>query len=186
MSSRCGPKLFAAFVGGVVFAVVVPLLYVALGGLDLRQTTEPGGVERALARWTLGRTVATRAGNATNPGTPTAMTLERGLDHYRENCVVCHGAPRGIESGELAKGMQPKPPALDDASVQGLSDAQMFFITREGIRFTAMPAFGPTHEDAQIWQLISFVRHLPQLSDREASMLRGECPQTLHHHGEDE
>lgn len=185
MSSRSGPQLLAAFVGGVVFAAVIPLLCVALGGLDLRQTTRAGGVERALAHWTLGRTLAMRAGSITNPEKPTEATLERGLNHYRENCVVCHGAPHGVESGELAKGMEPKPPALDDASVQGLSDAQLFFLTREGIRFTAMPAFGPTHDDAEIWQLVSFVRHLPQLSDREASMLRGEPTQTLHHQGDE-
>jgi mono/diheme cytochrome c family protein len=130
--------------------------------------------------------LSSRAANVANPTRATSETLVQGLEHYRENCVGCHGAPHGIQPGELAKGMQPKPPALDDSSAQLMSDAQLFWITRDGIRFTGMPAFGPTHDDAEIWTLVTFVRHLPLLTEREASKLRGERPQSFHHHHEDD
>jgi mono/diheme cytochrome c family protein len=177
-------KLVASFLAGVTCAVLAPILYVASGGLDLSQTKPPGRVERELAGWALQRSLAVRGGSLVNPAKMNAATLDRGLHHYRENCVVCHGAPHDVEAGELAKGMQPPPPALDDASVQRRSDAQLFWIVRAGIRFSAMPAFGPTHDDEEIWQVVTFVRHLPELSEREASMLRGERPATMHHHGQ--
>lgn len=180
--ARVWPKLLIAFVAGVLFAILVPAGYVASGGLDLSQTKRPGGVERELAGWALRRSLAVRTSGLVNPMSATAFALDRGLDHYRENCVSCHGAPHDVGSEELAKGMQPAPPALDDASVQRLSDAQLFLIVRDGIRFTAMPAFGPTHGDDEIWNIVTFVRHLPELSERDASRLRGERPTEMHHH----
>jgi hypothetical protein len=29
---------------------------------------------------------------------------------------------------------------------------------------TGMPAFGPTHQDEEIWNIVGFVRHLPEIS----------------------
>ena len=35
---------------------------------------------------------------------------------------------------------------------------------KNGIRMTGMPAWGPTHTDAQIWELVAFMKRLPELS----------------------
>ena len=36
-----------------------------------------------------------------------------------------------------------------------------------------MPAFGPTHKDEEIWKIVAFVRHLPELPPEEQKALRG-------------
>src|SRR5206468_7122711 len=103
-----------------------------------------------------------------------------GLDHYRENCVVCHGAP-GVEMGEAGKGLNPPPPFLDSPAVQGRTDGQMFWIVKNGIRMTGMPAWGPTHKDEEIWQMVAFMRHLPQLTGAEKAKLQPAEEAEQHH-----
>jgi mono/diheme cytochrome c family protein len=36
---------------------------------------------------------------------------------------------------------------------------------------TGMPAFGPTHSTEEIWALVTFLRHLPQLSPEQRERL---------------
>ncbi|MHB8899042.1 MAG: c-type cytochrome [Thermoguttaceae bacterium] len=35
---------------------------------------------------------------------------------------------------------------------------------KHGIRMTPMPAFGPTHTDEEIWTIVAFICHLPDLT----------------------
>jgi hypothetical protein len=37
---------------------------------------------------------------------------------------------------------------------------------KHGIRMTPMPAFSPTHTDEEIWKVVAFIRHMPDLSQR--------------------
>jgi mono/diheme cytochrome c family protein len=37
---------------------------------------------------------------------------------------------------------------------------------------TGMPAFGPTEDEEEIWHMVAFVRHLPELTDDEMARLR--------------
>ena len=94
-----------------------------------------------------------------------------GLDHYRENCVVCHGAP-GVDAGEIGEGLNPPAPDLTLPRIQARTDGELFWIVGNGIRTTGMPAFSPTHKPEQIWKIVAFVRHLPELSDAELESLR--------------
>ena len=57
------------------------------------------------------------------------------------------------------------------ASVQASSDGTLFWVIANGIMATGMPAFGPTHSDEELWTLVTFLRHLPQLSPGERGHL---------------
>ena len=56
--------------------------------------------------------------------------------------------------------------------IQKRSDGELFWILQNGIRMTGMPAFGPTHKDEELWKMVAFLRHLPELSDEEQKALR--------------
>ncbi len=43
-------------------------------------------------------------------------------------------------------------------------EAELFWVVKNGIRMTGMPAWGPTHTDAQIWDLVAFMQRMPKLS----------------------
>jgi mono/diheme cytochrome c family protein len=66
--------------------------------------------------------------------------------------------------------MNPPPPDLADrAKVR--TPAELFWVTKHGIRMTGMPAWGPTHSDKQLWELVAFVEKLPELSKVEYQKL---------------
>ncbi|HWF18465.1 MAG TPA: cytochrome c, partial [Verrucomicrobiae bacterium] len=81
---------------------------------------------------------------------------------YHEMCVQCHGAP-GKEAGEIAKGLWPTAPNYNMIT-SDWTPAQLFWITKNGIKFTAMPGWGGTHSDEKIWDIVAFLQKLPNLS----------------------
>jgi mono/diheme cytochrome c family protein len=140
---------------------------------------KPGFIERTIAPWALDRSVEKRATTETNPYSGDLAAIATGLDHYRENCVMCHGAT-GVEAAELSKGIHPSAPSLDKEN--DASDGEFFWVVKHGIRMTAMPAFGPTHTDEEIWKLVAFIRHLPDLTAQEQDSLRVATDEETHHH----
>ncbi|HKC25231.1 MAG TPA: cytochrome c [Thermoanaerobaculia bacterium] len=176
-------KFLSGLLIGLLLAAAVPLALMATGSIDVAATAPPFPLEQKLAPWTLDRSVAKRAAALQNPVSKDPAALAAGLDHYRENCVVCHGAP-GVEMGEAGKGLNPPPPLLDAPAVQSRTDGQMFWIVKNGIRMTGMPAWGPTHKDEEIWHIVAFMRHLPQITGAEKAKLQP--PAEEEHHDEAE
>jgi mono/diheme cytochrome c family protein len=76
-----------------------------------------------------------------------------------------HHLPWGAGQGAQHdwQGLRPEPPNLAQTSEQW-TNAQLFWIIKNGIKMTGMPAFGPTHQDDAIWNIVGFVRRLPQIS----------------------
>jgi mono/diheme cytochrome c family protein len=97
--------------------------------------------------------------------------IRTGLAHFSEMCVVCHGAP-GVPKSEAAMGLNPDPP---DLAHEGADQppARLFWVLKNGIKMTGMPAFGMTHTDDQIWAIVAFLKQLPQLNPQQyAAMLK--------------
>ena len=98
-----------------------------------------------------------------------------GLPHFHETCRLCHGAP-GAHSAEFAVGLYPVPPSLVSDDVQhDLSDAELFWVVKSGLKMTGMPSFGKTYSEEQIWGIVAFLRRLPKLAPEEyGAMLKTE------------
>jgi cytochrome c553 len=84
--------------------------------------------------------------------------IHLGYQHFQEMCVQCHGAP-GMERSEMARGLNPRAPRLVYASRE-MPPAQLFWIVKNGIKMTGMPAFASTHTDDEIWAITAFVKQL--------------------------
>jgi len=113
--------------------------------------------------------------------------IERGFAAYDDMCAGCHGTP-GAEPSVIARGLNPEAPRLAETAGDW-ADAELFWIVEHGIRMTGMPAFGATHEDGEIWDLVGFLRRLPRLSEAEYGALRegrepGHAHGRSHDHGE--
>jgi len=66
----------------------------------------------------------------------------------------------------------------DPATLKDMTDGELFYIIKNGIRFTGMPGWGGEDEDN--WKLVLFIRHLPQLSGQELELMKevnGQGPQ---------
>jgi mono/diheme cytochrome c family protein len=104
------------------------------------------------------------------PNLSDSSLIKTGFAHYREMCVGCHGAP-GVEQGELiTKGFYPRPPQLVRVAKYWTPE-QLFWITKNGLKMSGMPAFGTTHSDDKIWAMISFVKLLPTLTKEQYQAL---------------
>jgi mono/diheme cytochrome c family protein len=170
-----------SFLAGVLITVLVPILVLATGVVNMGADVKPGLIERTLAPWGRDRSVKKRAPTEKDPyaGNPAAIAV--GLDHYRENCVICHGAP-GVEGAELSKGINPPAPSLGNGE-NDTPDGELFWVIKHGIRMTSMPAFGPTHTDEEIWKIVTFIRHLPDLTKKERDSLQAATSEKAHHQG---
>jgi len=96
------------------------------------------------------------------PSLDSRQMVLAGFRHYREMCVGCHLAP-GIASSEISKGLMPAPPKLQEAAEEW-TPAELFWVIKNGIKMTGMPAWGPTHSDKKLWQIVAFVKRLPKMT----------------------
>ena len=70
----------------------------------------------------------------------------------------------------MGRNMYPPAPDMRESGTQNLTDGELFFIVKNGIRFTGMPGWGGEDEDN--WKLVLFIRHLPQLSQKELELMK--------------
>jgi len=66
------------------------------------------------------------------------------------------------------------------SDIQSMSDGEIFRVIHNGIRFTALPAWGEgaPAEDKNSWKPVHFIRHLPQLTPEELDQMEGLNPTT--------
>ena len=170
-----------SFVAGILVTLLVPILVLATGEFNIGADVKPGLIERTLAPWGRDRSVAKRAAKEKNPYAGDLAAIATGFDHYRANCVMCHGAP-GVAGAELSKGLNPFAPSLGKEE-NDTPDGELFWVIKHGIRMTPMPSFGTTHTDEEIWKIVAFIRHLPDLTAQERDSLRAATAEEAHHHG---
>jgi mono/diheme cytochrome c family protein len=89
-------------------------------------------------------------------------TLQAGGHLFAQDCAVCHGGP-GLKPTDIAQGLNPQPPNLFRATRKPWME-EMFRFIKYGVKMTAMPGFGKTLSDEQIWDLTAFLRTAPGMS----------------------
>jgi len=172
-------KFLLAILVVLLLVVGVAAFVVKTGRLPIAATTPPDFVDRVAVTARFKAVVRGAAGLQVTVSADPASVL-RGREHYVENCLPCHGAP-GVKPAEFTEGMKPKPPDID-GSLQNYSDAQLFWVIKNGIRATGMPGFGVNHKDEEIATIAAFVRHTPRLTPEERKDLAAAAPHEDHHH----
>jgi mono/diheme cytochrome c family protein len=130
---------------------------------------KPSALEVFLARKVRGLATAPAVKRLKNPLEGTSLTIAQGRDHFADHCALCHGN-NGDGKTVINEGLYPPAPDLRDPTTQNLSDGEIFSIIQNGIRFTGMPGWGG--EDEANWKLVFFIRHLPELSAEELTLMR--------------
>jgi len=149
----------------VLWSVLLALVLVASIGMALTRNglSARSGLSSIEDRMLYGlrkRVIALDSGDRRNPQTG---RWREAVHHFEEECAVCHGAA-GRGDGMLGPLVYPPAPDLTSARTQSLSDAELHHIIAQGIRFTAMPGMAGHDSEDEIWQLVSLVRQLPDLS----------------------
>jgi cytochrome c oxidase cbb3-type subunit 2 len=92
---------------------------------------------------------------------PTQRSLLHGKQVYITNCVGCHGYS-GKGDGPAAAFLEPKPFNFTNADVQKQhSEGQYYHFLLFGLPGSAMPAWGDYLTVQDIWDVINFVRTIP-------------------------
>ena len=170
-----------------IFITLAIILALALG-IIYSGIIDPSAISphSSLARWALSKTmhvsVKRRASKIEVPEFTDEMRLA-GANDFNSMCAGCHGAP-GQEPEAMGKGLNPAPPDLAESAEQATA-AELFWVTKNGVKMTGMPAWGETHDDASIWPVVAFITTLPDL-DAEAYQDFSVQAQGIGHHVADE
>ncbi|MEE8439203.1 MAG: cytochrome c, partial [Micropepsaceae bacterium] len=144
----------AVFVlAGLLYFLVVPGLSVA--------RTEPSQLEVQIATWLLRASVPQEARRAVNPFGSDPASAAAGGVLFQQKCEICHAYDGGGRT-EIGAGQFPRTPTLRSMNMASISDGEIFYHIRNGIRNTGMPAWDMP--DEELWQLVAFIRDLPSVA----------------------
>jgi mono/diheme cytochrome c family protein len=158
-------KFLTGIVGALLLAVAGGLLVIVSGALNVAATDPDSPMTEWVLHTTMRRSVAMRSSAIAAPKSFTEAQGKAGFQEFRAMCAGCHGAPGKMRSA-IGKGLRPRAPDLALAAGDW-SSAGLFWIVKNGIKMTGMPAFGPTHDDQTIWNIIAFVRQLPNMTGEQ-------------------
>lgn len=174
-------KTILACIGAVCLALaVLMVVYLATGLYNVGADSEYTGLMHLALAAVRERSVDAHADDVTVPPLDSPKMISDGASDYDEMCTGCHLAP-GMAENEMRPGMNPKPPVL--AKYPPDSPAEAFWVIKHGIKMTGMPAWGVTHTDAEIWNIVAFLNKLPTLSPQAYRAL---VASAAGHHAHDE
>ena len=164
-------KTVKAFVVLLLAAVVALAVVVYSGAFNVAADSAHSTVVYRLLDEVRDRSISARSGTVQVPPLTDQKMIAEGAEHYAEMCTGCHLAP-GVRDSEIRPGLYPQPPDLTRSPAP--SPARAFWVIKHGIKLTAMPAWGTTHSDPAIWDIVAFLQKLPTLTPEQYRALSGE------------
>jgi mono/diheme cytochrome c family protein len=155
--------LAIVLVAAGVFAVL--LFVIEHRGFSTRE--KPSALEAMIGTSMRDMAIPKRYKTMKNPVTAGQEVIREGMAHWADHCAPCH-ANNGSGDTMYGKTMYPRPPDMRQNETQAMSDGELYYTIKNGVRLSGMPAFGePGDDDLDSWKLVAFVRHLTRLSDQE-------------------
>ena len=169
----------------IAFSVLGVFGFAFLGFYDVSASSPHGGFVSWLLSTTSHASVERRAGEIDVPDLDDVALTLAGVNDFAGMCAGCHGAP-GREPEAMGQGLNPAPPDLADSAAH-MTPAELFWVTKNGIKMTGMPAWGATHADEALWPVVAFMTRLPQLDSSGYEALLADAKGHGHHgSGEDD
>ncbi len=160
---------FLAFIGALAILCAAAAAIFFFGGFYSVAESEdnPAVVDWALARVRAASVI--RYGVEPPPASlDDPATVKAGARAYATiGCVNCHGGPPDKDWAKWSEGLKPVPADLK-VMAKERTPSELFWVVKNGIRFTGMPSFGLAGaSDQQIWTLVAFIKNLPMMSDAD-------------------
>lgn len=143
----------------------------------------------ALMQTVRSRSIHARSQDIPVPKLDDEQLILKGAGQYAAMCTGCHLKP-GMTDSEIRSGLYPQPPNLSEVRVEP-QDA--FWVIKHGLKMSAMPAWGLTHDDDTIWSMVAFLQKLPDLTPAQYKDIVAKAPPDEdmdmgeegghHHHG---
>ncbi|HYZ73824.1 MAG TPA: cytochrome c [Chthoniobacterales bacterium] len=144
----------------IALALAVGAVIIGFTQIRLDAIQQPSDVETVFATQAKHLLIAwhSRKGIPSPPGNLQA-SIEEGDKLYATDCTMCHGSD-GHTPTDNGRWMYPRASDLTSREVQNYSDRELFWIVKNGIRLSGMPAFGKVESGEHIWNLVHYVRTL--------------------------
>lgn len=153
-------RVFAVAGASVLVALAIGAGLFAWSGLyHVGASSGHWPITRWLLEFGLRRSVETHSLGIESPPLDDPDLIRLGAGHYAGGCAPCHGAP-GDPGNPIVRSMLPMPPLLSHA-VSEWSAEQLFWIVRNGLKYTGMPAWAAQERDDEVWAVVAFLRTLP-------------------------
>ena len=148
----------------ITLSVLIGLMIAAtfaVSQFSVSATPEPGKLETYLATNAI-HALIHRSSREPIPAAPSNLkaSTEEGDKLFGTECAACHGLD-GHKPTDAGRWMYPRAADLTSREVQRYSDRELFWIVKNGVRLSGMPAFGNVEPDEHIWNLVEYVRTLP-------------------------
>jgi mono/diheme cytochrome c family protein len=149
-------------IGALVTAIIISLVGVYAGLYNVAADVPHSQAVYWLLETAREQSIAKRAADIRVPrDIDSADRIASGAGQYANMCANCHLAP-GMDRTEMSRGLYPRAPELHRGN--HMSAAEEFWVIKHGIKATGMPAWGVTHSDDMVWDIVAFLRKLPDLS----------------------
>jgi mono/diheme cytochrome c family protein len=116
--------------------------------------------------------IAGHSANLQIPDLEDSALILKGAGQYAAMCVDCHLAP-GIEKSEIRPGLYPEPPNLAHVRI---APNVAFWAIKHGIKMSAMPAWGASHDDPTIWSMVASRQKLPGMTRAQYKEIIAKAP----------
>jgi mono/diheme cytochrome c family protein len=139
----------------ITIAAAYGVMHITISALP-----EPGPFETSIATkvkdWYI-----SRGARSSVPAAPkdSVSSVSAGEKLFGMGCATCHGQD-GRKPAPIGQAMYPRVLDLGSPEVQGMSDRELFWVIKNGIRLSGMPGFAKIESDEQIWELTYYVRSL--------------------------
>lgn len=163
-------RLSPWIIGGLIGAFALASL--PLSGLLPHSATGPAGVAGWYHALAGRQSVTLRSLSAPAPPPEDPAMADRAAGHYEMVCAACHGSPAAPPE-RFAVDLQPAPPLLTIGHWR--SPGYQFAIIRHGMRQSAMPGWPAPERSDEIWDMVAFLRRLPDLSGADYRATAGEA-----------
>ncbi len=168
----------------IAIGVLAAVGFAYSGVYDVSATSSHSGVVSWLLSTTSHASVERRAGEIDVPNLDDMALTLAGVNDFAGMCAGCHGAP-GREPEAMGQGLNPAPPDLAESATH-MTPAELFWVTKNGIKMTGMPAWGATHDDSALWPVVAFMTRLPELDGGGYEALLADATGHGHHGDEDD
>jgi mono/diheme cytochrome c family protein len=154
-------KLGLVLVGALAVLALGGVVFIGSGVYNIGADDHHTKIVLAVITELRDRSIAARSKSIEAQYTEDPQRIALGAQRYAVICVGCHLAP-GVTKSDIRQGLYPHPPNLAQEELQEARRA--FWIVKHGIKMSAMPAWGKTLDDETIWNVVAFVRKMPDMT----------------------
>ena len=168
-------KIILSVILTLTALLILFIIFIYSGWYNVSAMNNESGIMKWVFNTTKNNSVESRSKDISVPDLNDSTMIKEGFEHYDEMCASCHGAP-GHNQSELSKGLNPPAPYLVNYA-KHMDPKRVFWVTKNGIKMTGMPAWGKTHSDKKIWAIVAFMKTLPTLSGEDYEKMENEIGQ---------